>query len=215
MRNDRRSAARLRAAAAVFAMVAFGGCTYLIPPPALPAPPAASAVPTEPTIALEYLQPGAAYLPLPLESVRAERMDAVPANLVRLARVEMPQPLGEPDTAVVSRIRSRAAWQGGTLVAWRILRPGLVEYTIARDPVLAAALDRVMAAQRDSAAQGLGRYGSGGAPASGGGSTAGSGSASGGCVGSCSVHVRGYTRKDGTYVRPHTRSAPRSGGRRH
>jgi hypothetical protein len=26
------------------------------------------------------------------------------------------------------------------------------------------------------------------------------------------VHVRGYTRKDGTYVRPHTRSAPR--GRR-
>lgn len=23
------------------------------------------------------------------------------------------------------------------------------------------------------------------------------------------VHVRGYTRKDGTYVRPHTRSAPR------
>ncbi|WP_443946949.1 hypothetical protein ACJVDH_07525 [Pedobacter sp. AW1-32] len=30
------------------------------------------------------------------------------------------------------------------------------------------------------------------------------GSASGG-----SVHVKGYTRKDGTYVRPHTRSAPR------
>ncbi|MBD8084496.1 hypothetical protein [Chryseobacterium caseinilyticum] len=24
-----------------------------------------------------------------------------------------------------------------------------------------------------------------------------------------SVHVKGYTRKDGTYVRPHTRSAPR------
>ena len=24
-----------------------------------------------------------------------------------------------------------------------------------------------------------------------------------------SIHVKGYTRKDGTYVRPHTRSAPR------
>jgi hypothetical protein len=37
-----------------------------------------------------------------------------------------------------------------------------------------------------------------------------------GCTGSCPVHVRGYTRRDGTYVRPHTRSAPgtRSGGRR-
>lgn len=28
------------------------------------------------------------------------------------------------------------------------------------------------------------------------------------------VYVRGYTRRDGTYVRPHTRSAPGSGGRR-
>lgn len=28
------------------------------------------------------------------------------------------------------------------------------------------------------------------------------------------VSVQGYYRKDGTYVRPHTRSAPRSGGRR-
>ncbi|OAV64719.1 hypothetical protein Barb6_03132 [Bacteroidales bacterium Barb6] len=26
------------------------------------------------------------------------------------------------------------------------------------------------------------------------------------------VHVKGYHRKDGTYVRPYTRSAPRSGG---
>lgn len=26
------------------------------------------------------------------------------------------------------------------------------------------------------------------------------------------VHVRGYTRRDGTYVRPHTRSAPGGGG---
>lgn len=212
MRNDRRSGARLRATVAVLAMIASGGCTYLIPQPA---PPAAPAAPLEPAITLEYLQPAATYSPLPLESIRAERMDAVPAHLVRLARVEMPQPLGEPDSAVVNRIRSRAAWQGGTLVAWRILRPGLVEYTIARDPVLAAALDRMMAAQRDSAAQGLGRYGSGGTPAGGGGSTAVGGSSSGGCVGSCGVHVRGYTRKDGTYVRPHTRSAPRSGGRRH
>ncbi len=32
---------------------------------------------------------------------------------------------------------------------------------------------------------------------------------SAGCVTNCSVRVRGYTRKDGTYVRPHTRSAPR------
>lgn len=30
-----------------------------------------------------------------------------------------------------------------------------------------------------------------------------------------SVHVKGYTRKDGTYVRPHTRSAPGSGRRGH
>lgn len=38
---------------------------------------------------------------------------------------------------------------------------------------------------------------------------------SGGCRSACTVHVRGYTRKDGTYVRPHTRSAPGSGrGRR-
>jgi hypothetical protein len=28
------------------------------------------------------------------------------------------------------------------------------------------------------------------------------------------VSVRGYTRKDGTYVRPHTRSYPGSGGRK-
>ena len=40
---------------------------------------------------------------------------------------------------------------------------------------------------------------------------------SGGCVGSCTVNVRGYTRKDGTYVRPHTRNRPgtkSSSGRR-
>lgn len=39
---------------------------------------------------------------------------------------------------------------------------------------------------------------------------------SGGCTGDCSVNVRGYRRKDGTYVRPHTRSRPgtRSSGRR-
>lgn len=200
MRNDRRSGARWRSAMAVLAGVAFGGCTYLIPQPGAPA------------IALESLQPGAAYSPLPIESVRAERMDAVPANLVRLARVEMRQRGGEPDSVVVNRIRSRAAWQGGTLVAWRILRPGLVEYTIARDPVLGARLDRKMAAQRDSGARAPGSNGSGGVPARG--STAGGGSSSGGCSGSCGVHVRGYTRKDGTYVRPHRRSAPRSGGRR-
>ncbi len=45
------------------------------------------------------------------------------------------------------------------------------------------------------------------------GATAG-GTARGGCSGSCDVHVRGYTRKDGTYVHPHTRSRP-GGGRRH
>lgn len=32
---------------------------------------------------------------------------------------------------------------------------------------------------------------------------------SGGCVGSCPVNVRGYTRNDGTYVAPYRRSAPR------
>jgi hypothetical protein len=42
-------------------------------------------------------------------------------------------------------------------------------------------------------------------------SVSGSGGASG-CTSGCTVHVRGYTRKDGTYVRPHTRSAPHSGG---
>jgi hypothetical protein len=61
---------------------------------------------------------------------------------------------------------------------------------------------------------------SAGAVATGDGSSGSNGSGSvspGGCSGSCPVHVRGYTRKDGTYVRPHTRSAPgtRSGGRRH
>jgi hypothetical protein len=43
------------------------------------------------------------------------------------------------------------------------------------------------------------------------------GGSSGGCVGSCPVNVRGYRRKDGTYVKPHRRSAPgtkSSGGRR-
>lgn len=35
---------------------------------------------------------------------------------------------------------------------------------------------------------------------------------SGGSAGSGTVHVRGYTRRDGTYVQPHTRAAPR--GRR-
>lgn len=42
------------------------------------------------------------------------------------------------------------------------------------------------------------------------------GSSAAPCVyGGCgSVQVNGYFRKDGTYVRPHTRSAPRSGGRR-
>jgi hypothetical protein len=43
--------------------------------------------------------------------------------------------------------------------------------------------------------------------------SASSGGGAGGCVGSCPVHVRGYTRKDGTYVRPHTRSRP-GGGRK-
>jgi hypothetical protein len=33
-------------------------------------------------------------------------------------------------------------------------------------------------------------------------------------TGGKTVSVRGYTRKDGTFVRPHMRSAPRSGGRR-
>lgn len=35
-----------------------------------------------------------------------------------------------------------------------------------------------------------------------------------GTTGGGSVYVRGYTRRDGTYVRSHTRSAPRSGGSR-
>lgn len=39
-------------------------------------------------------------------------------------------------------------------------------------------------------------------------STYGSGSTSSKSTGG-TVHVKGYTRKDGTYVRPHTRSAPR------
>lgn len=53
--------------------------------------------------------------------------------------------------------------------------------------------------------------------APGGDSSGSASSPSGGCSGSCPVHVGGYTRRDGTYVRPHTRSAPgsRSGGRRH
>lgn len=36
----------------------------------------------------------------------------------------------------------------------------------------------------------------------------------GASIGGGSVYVRGYTRKDGTYVHAHTRSAPGSGGRR-
>jgi hypothetical protein len=41
-----------------------------------------------------------------------------------------------------------------------------------------------------------------------------SSAAPGGCVGSCDVQVRGYTRRDGTYVRPHTRSRPGGSRRR-
>lgn len=175
--------------------------------------------PSLPEIVIQRTQPGVDYTPIELDLVQAMYATAPLAHAVQVGRAEIATREGAtPDSILMKEVRTRAARQGGTMVTWRRVTPYTLEFIVFRDPVIARLSDQRLAARQDSAARGLGRFANGASvPAASGASTSSSsgGGSSGGCTGSCSVHVRGYTRKDGTYVRPHTRSAPGRGGRRH
>jgi hypothetical protein len=176
------------------------GCAMLPSPPTGPivqhAGDSPSVAPTvvEP-LAVERLPAPMAFRPVLLDSVKLVRSVQVPSGQRVIGRY---QSLAISDTAVIRELRERAASWGATAV---LVRPGLqrgTEYLLIRDATRADAWADQRAAL-DAGASSTSGAGHGTA-----------GGSSGGCVSNCTVNVRGYTRKDGTYVRPHTRSAPRS-----
>ena len=106
-------------------------------------------------------------------------------------------------------------------LAWVKYRVTMVQRVAERDRAFAAAwrqqqaeqakvASAVTPAQADRQYSGYGQSGySPGGYSSGGYGSSGTASVSGGSPGT--VHVRGYTRKDGTYVAPHSRAAPGRG----
>jgi len=149
--------------------------------------------------------PGAiAYEATPMDSVVVVESDTIPAGYAPLLMSRPLRLTAAQHAALLSDFRATAALNGGTAiyVARGGLRGGARRYTIARDPVAGARLSGYLRRMLGNtvASPSPARTPPAAPPATGG---------SGG-----SVNVRGYTRKDGTYVRPHTRRAPRSSGRR-
>lgn len=170
----------------------------------------------------EELAAGVAYPAVAPDAVEVYNADTpTPPNAIRLARIRAEGALGTPRRVnSFNNFRIKTARRGATGIYVTILPSNGVEYLAVYDPGFSARV----AARADSAWKASGHGGSAavqgggaqsGAPG-GGGASSGASTNSGGCVSNCTVQVRGYTRKDGTYVRPHTRSRPgtRSSGSR-
>jgi hypothetical protein len=128
-----------------------------------------------------------AYAPLPEDSVEVHDVsEPVPDSAVSVAQFTVPDSLvSHTDEQVIAFYRPQAARLGAT---WITLDPRGGQRRVAAYHVPAGV--RIRRAMRDSGS----RPEATSTPAS---------------SGSGSVHVRGYYRRDGTYVRPHTRSRGR------
>lgn len=131
-----------------------------------------------------------AYAALPEDSVQVHDVsEPVPDSAVTVADYVVPESmLGHTDEQVIASYRPQAARRGAT---WITVDPRGGQRRVVAYHVPASV--RIRLAARASRPR----------PAA----------TSTPSTGSGSVHVRGHYRKDGTYVRPHTRSRPGSGSR--
>lgn len=160
-----------------------GACSLLPREAEVPAPPA-------PSYAEAPADTVPGYAAVPEDSVEVHDIaDSVPEAAVSVARFTVPEwMLSNTDEQVIASYRPRAARLGATWIT--LDRSGGRRRVVAYYVPLTA---RIRHAVRNAGA----RPAAASTPSS---------------SGSGSVHVRGYYRRDGTYVRPHTRSRP---GRRH
>jgi hypothetical protein len=137
--------------------------------------------------AQELQTPSSAFAPLPEDSVEVhDAAEPVPDSAVSVAQFTVPESMvSHTDEQVIAVYRPQAARLGATWIALD-LRGGQRRVVAYHVP----ASVRIRHAARESGS----RPAATSAPAS---------------TGSGTVHVRGYYRRDGTYVRPHTRSRPR------
>lgn len=143
-----------------------------------------------PSYSAEGTGSGPAYPALPEDSVKVHDIsEPLPDSAVIVTAFPVPESmLGHTDEQVIASYRPQAARRGAT---WIVLDPrGGQRRVVAYHVPLGV---RIRHAARESRPR----------PA-----VTSTPSSSGG-----SVHVRGYRRRDGTYVRPHTRSRPGSGSR--
>jgi hypothetical protein len=130
-----------------------------------------------------------AYAAVPADSVEVHDLsEPLPDSAVSVVVLDLPDSLrGQSDAEVIAAYRPRMARLGATWVT--LYRKGsqhwIAGYYVPAG-VRTARAARAGTPARDRVSS---------PPAS---------------TGSGSVHVRGYYRRDGTYVRPHTRSRPRS-----
>lgn len=147
---------------------------------------------TAPAPSYAAVQTGAAqaYAALPEDSVEVhDASEPLPDSAVTVAQYEVPESmLNHTDEQVIASYRPQAARLGAT---WITLEPRNGQRRVVAYHVPLSV--RIRHASRDSRPR----------PAAASAPTGGSGS----------VHVGGYYRRDGTYVRPHTRSRPGSGSR--
>jgi hypothetical protein len=132
--------------------------------------------------------PYAAFAAVPDDSVEVHHItDTVPAEGVSLAKFTVPDSMeSHTDDQLIAAYRRRAAQLGAT---WITVNPaGGRRRVLAYHVPASVRIQRMVRVSEP-------RPAASGAPAS----TSGSGP----------VHVRGYRRRDGTYVRPHTRSRGR------
>lgn len=141
---------------------------------------------TTPTPAYAAVQTGSApaYPALPADSVEVHSAsEALPDSAVSVAQFAVPDSmLSHTDEQVIALYRPQAARLGAT---WITLDPRGGQRRVVAYHVPAGVRIRRAAARRFDSLPAATSTGSG------------------------SVHVRGYYRRDGTYVRPHTRSRGR------
>jgi uncharacterized protein YbjQ (UPF0145 family) len=137
------------------------------------------------------------YSQVPVSEVRIYRAvyyDALPPSTPRLARVQNRKALSvAQEEKLLTALRNNAARRGANAIV-RVRTDDGTEYLAVRldspsSLALADSLERAAAAASSSGTRSWGGS-SGSSPGK-------------------EVHVRGYCRKDGTCVRPHTRSRPR------
>ncbi len=141
--------------------------------------------PTRPAAVPEpALYPTAEFTPVPAERVAvwAFTSDAADGRAVRVASQRLPAAYKRSRSQYLATFRSESGARGANVIVVERMADGSEEWVAY---YFAAEAARVRAA---------------------GGTTA--GSSAQGCTGSCDVQVKGYRRKDGTYVKPHTRSRP-------